>query len=69
MDRNEFCIPTRYPPPHSFMHNVTGGEAMVAHLHGIYAAQILINLPLPLTIVPESGKVEWYDANSWYIEE
>jgi hypothetical protein len=51
------------------MHNVTRGVAMVAHLHGIYAAQILISLPLPLTIVPESEKVEWYNANSWYIEE
>jgi hypothetical protein len=31
---------------------------MVAHYYGIHAAQILIILSKPLTIIPEWGKVD-----------
>jgi len=38
---------------------------MMAHYHGTYAAQILIILPEPPTIIPEWWKVESYEAYSW----
>jgi hypothetical protein len=38
---------------------------MVALLHGIYAAQILIILPEPIAIIPELKKVASYGSYSW----
>ena len=71
MDRNVFLShsdthqnPIRYPPKYSFLYILICMADMVSHWHGTYAAQILIILLKPLTIIPEQGKVESYGAYS-----
>jgi hypothetical protein len=57
MERQVFFLLIRSLSHHFFTHMFTCMADMVALLHGICAAQILIILSEPITIIPELRKV------------
>jgi hypothetical protein len=69
MIRIVFFLPVRSSSHHSSMRIFICVTEVMALLHGICAAQILIILPYPIRSIPELRKVASYESNSRQIDE